>query len=338
MEIKSHVSLREYTTFKIGGEAEYFSVVTNLDELKESAKFALDKNLTVTILGGGSNVLVADEGVSGLVILNQLSGISYEEVAGEIIATVSSGVMLDDLVADTVAKEYWGMENLSHIPGTVGATPVQNVGAYGVEVSDLIVSVDTFNLKTLTIKKFSNTECNFSYRDSLFKNDEAKNLFITAVSYRLSKKANPKINYKDLQVLFGETNPSQRDIRQAVIKIRSNKFPDWSKLGTAGSFFKNPIISRFKAIELIKMYPDLPVYPVDEDAVKISLSWFLDKVLNLRGYTIGPVGTFEKHVLVVVNQNGNASDVKKFAKYVSDLVLEKLGIELEWEVTQLPCD
>jgi len=336
-KIDSAVSLAPYTTFNIGGNAEYFSIAGEESDYKELIAFATEKQLSITIIGGGSNILVSDEGISGLVIKNDFTEIRYQELDDEVMVSVGSGVVFDKLVEDTVSKNYWGLENLSHIPGSVGATPIQNVGAYGVEVSSVIDSVQAIDVRTGDCKTFSNENCQFGYRDSFFKSREGKNFIVTRVVYRLQKNGEPKISYKDLKNYFKEElNPSAQKVREAVISIRSHKFPDWNKLGTAGSFFKNPIITPALLEELQLKYPDIPAFPVDDGLFKVSAGWLLDHVCNLRGYRQEQVGTYESQALVVVNYGlATATEVSDFANEVVRRVFEKTKINLVWEVTPL---
>ncbi len=338
IDIKENVSLAPFTTFKVGGNADFFVVAKSNDEIREAVLFAKERGLPVRVLGGGSNVLVSDEGVRGLVIKNEISGIAYHEEDSLVHATVGAGVWWDDFVIDTVAKGYWGLENLSAIPGTVGATPVQNVGAYGVEVGELISEVQAYDTERDRFVTFSKVDCQFDYRDSFFKSTEGRRYFIVSVTYVLSKEANPKLSYQDLVTRFENVSskPSLSEIRDAVIDIRSKKFPDLRILGTAGSFFKNPIITKEAAAELLSKYPSLPVFPFGDNLMKVSLGFILDKICGLRGYRVGDVGLFDRQALVLVNY-GNASenDIKNFAEEIADKVFEKTKIKIEWEPAHL---
>ena len=329
--------LKSLTTFGIGGVAEHFAVAKTIEDILELIALAQKNHWPITVLGGGSNVLIADEGITGLVIKNEISGINYEVFSDTVLVTAGSGVSFDHLVEDAVNKNYWGLENLSHIPGSVGATPIQNVGAYGVEVSALIEEVEVIDLRSGEIKILSNSDCQFGYRTSYFKTDEGQNYFISRVSFRLTKHGIPLINYKDLVNYFkGVKEPSIYDMRQAVITVRSKKFPNWREQGTAGSFFKNLIVSRAEADRLKALYPDLPVFNATKGQMKVSLSWFLDKVLNLKGVREGRVGTYKDHVLVMVNYGeATAAEMTAFADQISKTVFDKTETTIEWEVTKL---
>lgn len=298
IHIQENVSLIPYTTFKTGGTARFFCEVQTIDELKEV--LALHKKYF--ILGGGSNILIND--FDGVVIKMNID---------------NAGKNWDDFVAENMAQGKHGLENLSYIPGTVGAAPVQNIGAYGVEAKDRIEKVYTINAKTLEERVFSNAECKFAYRDSIFKKE--KEWIITKVEFNFTDKINT--SYKGLE---GLTTP--QEIRDAVIKIRKEKLPDWHILGTAGSFFKNPIVP----INSIQ-YPDLPKYPYSDTHEKISLAWIIDKVCGLKGYRKGNVGLYQNQALVIVNYGGaTTKEIDDFANEIASVVKEKAGLTIEREV------
>lgn len=336
LKIEKDVLLSSLTTLKVGGVADYFVEVGSVAELVKGLQFAKQTAIPSLILGGGSNILASDEGYRGLVIKNSIKGISYVVHGDNVYVTCGSGEILDDLVSDTVSKNYWGLENLSSIPGTVGATPIQNVGAYGVEVSSFITEVSAINIDTEEVKIFSNSECQFSYRNSFFKTSVGKKWIVTKVVFKLSMLKKPQLTYGSLKDLSLKENLSLEDIRKEVIEIRSTKFPDYNKVGTAGSFFKNTIIPTKQFLSLQEKYPDLPGYSVDEYVTKISLGWVLDNVCNLRGFCRGGVCLYEKQALVLVNESTNkSSDINNFADYIAEQVKEKTGISIEREVTSV---
>ncbi len=332
--VQSKVTLAPYTTLKTGGDADYFVVIENQEDLEKAVAFAREMQLPFCVLGGGSNMLVPDEGYRGIMIEIKLKGITYTALDENLCAvTVGAGEVLDDVIQDTVARDLWGLENLSHIPGTVGATPVQNVGAYGTEVADVISEVVVFNTDTQQITTLQNDECHFSYRHSIFK--ERHELIILSVTFVLQKNAHPKITYADLSERV-PVNPSAHDVRTAVIAIRSEKFPDWRLVGTAGSFFKNPIVPEETANELVKKYPALPTYPTTAGMTKISLGYVLDKICGLKGFSIGPVRLYEKQALVLVTEAGaTTADIKNFVKIISEKVFEHTAIKISQEVTEI---
>ncbi len=335
-QIQRHVSLKKYTTLGVGGETEYFVPVATPSELEEAVLFARSENLLIAILGSGSNVLVDDAGFSGLVILLESKGISFTLTNDSVLVTAQAGELLDDVVSYCSTKGWWGIENLSHIPGTIGATPIQNVGAYGVEIKDVIETVKVFNTQTHTYEVFKNEMCNFGYRDSFFKTQDGKKYIVTEVTLRLSLIANPKITYRDLQQLFANTTPTVQEIREAIITIRSKKFPNWKEVGTAGSFFKNPTVSIEKYKELTVAFPDLPGFKGEDDMVKISLGWILDKVLFLKGFRSGNVATYTEQALVLIaDSSATAQEVIAFANSIVAEIKNKIDVSVEWEVTVL---
>jgi len=337
IEIKENVPLAPYTTLKVGGAAEYFITVSTEDALVEAVAFAEAQGLSIRILGGGSNTLVADEGVKGLVIHMAITGMQSEVTGeGSVLLTAGAGEEFDAVVAHSVEEGWWGLENLSHIPGTVGATPVQNVGAYGVEIQDVVSSVRVYDPLTNGFTVFANNECMFGYRDSIFKRGEGKRLVITQVVFKLQTVAQRHIEYKDLASRFEGALPSQKEIREAVMKIRSAKFPDWKKIGTAGSFFKNPFVTeeRFEALQ--STYPQMPGFKTENGMVKIPLGWVLDKLLDLRGYTQGNISTYENQALVLVAYEGaTAHEIKDFADSIVSKIKKEIDLDVEWEVTQM---
>ncbi|MFA6294935.1 MAG: UDP-N-acetylmuramate dehydrogenase [Candidatus Paceibacterota bacterium] len=337
MIIQENISLAQYTTFRIGGPARYFCVVTNEDELAEAVTFAKDKKLNILVIGGGSNLLISDGGFNGLVIKIEIKGVKehgMQDMDYELI-TAGAGEDWDELVEKLVNKSLYGLENLSSIPGTVGASPVQNIGAYGVEVSSVISSVHALDKKTMKFVELSNTDCHFSYRNSLFKEEKGR-FIITGVTYKLSRKGGVNIEYRDLKEYFGNKvtdSPSPIEVRQAIVEIRKNKLPDWRKFGTAGSFFKNPIITIEQFEQLKGKYPEIPGYLEADGRVKISLGWVLDKLCDVKGFTIGNVGTYEKQALVIVAKSGaTASEVLAFSNELIHRVKDKTGIDIEGEV------
>lgn len=300
--------------------------------------------------------MASDEGFHGVIIKNELFGVSFTEAGDEEVEAVAgAGENWDAFVAESVRRGFYGLENLSGIPGTVGAAPIQNIGAYGAEVKDAIVSVEAIDSRTGALKAFTNADCRFAYRDSFFKTPEGKPFIVTAVRFRLKKSGVLNTEYKDLKNHFASAPKKNRaltlkTVRQAVLEIRRGKFPDLETCGTAGSFFKNPIISRQQFDDLKKQFPDLPGFPLDADSrgfqadsrgkntprVKVSLAWILDNVCELKGYQKGSMALFERQPIVAVNTGGaSAEDAKRLAQEVAARVKEKTGIEVEWEVERL---
>ncbi|HVT75256.1 MAG TPA: UDP-N-acetylmuramate dehydrogenase [Candidatus Paceibacterota bacterium] len=349
MKISENIPLAPYTTFNVGGSARYFAVTRSEAEIQEAIAFAHEKGLSLFVLGGGSNIVVSDAGFGGLVLKMEMKGASHEVRDGCVYVTAWAGESWDDLVAKSVEWGAWGLENLSAIPGTVGAAPVQNIGAYGTEAMDVIESVSVIDRETGAARVLSNRECGFSYRDSVFKTDAGKKWIIISVTFKLSATPKPNLSYKDLKEYFSATLAavvavSQSDIRDAVTKIRAGKFPDMSKVGTAGSFWKNPIISRDAYDALAARFPGIPSFPADAPAgtrevssddarVKIPLAWILDKVCDLKGYSTDNVGLFKNQPLVVVAYtDATAAEIRVFEESVRLIVKKKTGIDMEPEV------
>ena len=347
MTFQENIPLAEYTTFKIGGPARFFCLVANEDELLKAITFAQEKKLAIFVLGGGSNIVMSDKGFDGLVIKMEIGGIEklkierierFKETKDEsvdfVVVSAGAGVMWDSLVEYAVEHNLYGIENLSAIPGTVGAAPVQNIGAYGAEAAQTIVKVRAFDMQSMKFVELGNKECQFTYRHSIFKELKGRYI-ITRVDFKLVPNGAVNIEYRDLKEYFQKnTMPSSLTaVRAAVIDIRWNKLPDWKLWGTAGSFFKNPIIRAEHYESLKKKYPDLPGFPESSGDVKVSLGWILDKVCNMKGLCIGNVCTYEKQALVLVSKPGATSEeVIAVAQSIMKTVKEKTDIDIEGEV------
>ncbi len=333
---QQHVSLAPLTTLAIGGMADYFVPVYSDADVQQVIQSCKKRQLPFFVLGGGSNTLVSDTGYQGVIVHMNIKGITHTIDDEMVMVTVGAGEGFDDFVAYCVTHGWWGLENLSAIPGTVGATPVQNVGAYGVEVADHIVSVRGYDCDNDVFIELTHEQCNFGYRTSVFKSIRRQSFIITAVTFRLSVQPNPRLNYADIASLKSMNGVSQRMIRDAIIAVRAKKFPDWSVVGTAGSFFKNPIIPTDVANALQKRDEHLPVYNVDAQTKKISLGYILDKWCGLKGYRDGKVALYQEQALVVIADRGaTATDVIQFAEKIIARVKAETGIVIEWEVQRL---
>jgi UDP-N-acetylmuramate dehydrogenase len=333
LEIKENIELSKFTTFRIGGQAKYFVIIKSEEDLREALAFAKTRKLPVFVLGGGSNLLVSDSGFAGLVVKNEIRGIKFvDKDQDRVMLEVGAGEVWDEVVALAVTRNLSGLENLSGIPGTVGGAAVQNAGAYGSELKDCAVTVEGLNLVNGKIFKLERDECEYSYRSSIFKKN--KKLVITRVKLELSKKPNLNIEYASLKSRLDDAGEiTLQKIRDTVLQIRSEKLPDWHKVGTAGSFFKNPIIFQSKYESLKKDFPDMPSFPESKGQVKVPLAWILDHVCSLKGYKTENVGQYEKQPIVLVNfGNAKAKDVLDFSAYVKKIVKEKIGIDIDEEV------
>ncbi len=339
MTITENISLKEFTTFRIGGPAKFFCAVKNIEELKAAVSFAKEKKLAIFVLGGGSNIVISDNGFAGLVIKIEISGIEEKIIDSNTTEIISgAGEVWDELVAYAVNKNLHGIENLSLIPGSVGAAPVQNIGAYGMEAKESIAWVEAFNTETEQVEILKNSECMFAYRDSIFKKDIGKIYIITRVAFVLSKDAALKTEYRDVAAYIQSHDLDSRtltlkNVRDIVIDIRTNKLPDVKLVGTAGSFFKNPIIPVEKYEELKSNYPEMPNFPAGEQKVKVPAAWMLDKLCGFKGYRDGEVGIYKNQALVLVNYgNATAQDIINLAEKMIACVKEKTEITLEKEV------
>ncbi len=324
--------LQQYNTFNIKAKCKYFFEFTESEELL----LFLQNNVLpeqVMIIGGGSNLLFVND-FDGLILYPNIPG--YYEVNEDrnfVYLEVGAGVEWDQIVAYTVAHELSGFENLSLIPGNVGAAAVQNIGAYGEEICNRIEKVNAIDLKTGERISFTNQECEYAYRNSIFKNQLKNRVVITSVVFKLDKF--PEFNLKYAKVeeeakKLGDIN--LRNVRQAIINIRESKLPDHKVLGNGGSFFKNPVVDRVFAEKLKIQYPEMPSYSADENKEKLAAGWLIDQC-GLKGYKMGDAGVHDKQALVLVNYgNATGKDIFELSNYVKKIVFDKFGIELESEV------
>lgn len=333
MNIIENVKISELTTFRTGGNARFFCEVSSDEEIKKAFDFVEEKKLQFFIIGNGSNLLFSGKDFDGILIKVSIKGINENsDSRNSKIISAGASENFDDLIDFAIKNNLSGIENLWNIPGTVGASVVQNIGAYGTEVKDCVASVEGIDTNTFQKFLFKNEDCNFRYRESIFKKN--KNLLITKVYFKLNKSFIPNLKYSGLKERFlDEKEITLEKVRKAVEDIRKEKLPDWKVLGTAGSFFKNPIISIDKYEQIKKIYPDLPIFPAENDFVKISLGYVLDKICNLKGFRIGDVGFYEKQALVIVNyKNATAEEIISLVKIAEEKVFEKIGIKIEREV------
>lgn len=325
------LSLKEFNTFGIDVSAKK---IVYLNELKQLDKISNLKDSF--IIGGGSNILLTND-VEKTVVINQTKGIcTVKEDENFIELAVASGEDWHEFVMYCIQKGYGGIENMSLIPGSVGAAPMQNIGAYGREIKDVLTYVNAVDLDTREMKKFTNEECEFGYRESIFKKSAKGNYFIVDVGIRLTKK-NHQINtsYGDIEKWLNTNqieSPKIRDVSNAVIAIRKSKLPDPNDLGNSGSFFKNPIISSTHFKDLIKKFPLIKSYPVSDQEVKVPAGWLIES-LGWKGKRVGNTGSHQNQALVLVNYgNATGSEVKKLAEDIKKSVWDTYQIQLETEV------
>ncbi|MFB6341456.1 UDP-N-acetylmuramate dehydrogenase [Saccharicrinis sp. FJH62] len=326
-------SLKQYNTFGLDVTANYFFEYEAVHDLVDFLSETDLKSHPVFFLGGGSNVLFT-KNFDGLILHSRIEGkeIVYED-HDNVYVRVGAGEDWDEFVGWCVENEYGGVENLSLIPGHVGASPVQNIGAYGVEAKDVIDVVEAVNFNTGKISKFLNEECEFGYRDSIFKNALKDKFIVTRVTFKLSKKPGFVLNYGNvsnyLKEKYGE--PTLQNIRQSIIEIRESKLPDPEKTGNAGSFFKNPVVSDDIFSVLKEQNPDIPSYEV-ENGFKIPAAWLIDQC-NLKGYKIGGAQVHDKQPLVIINTGkATADDIVALSDHVRQKVKDNFGITLHQEV------
>jgi UDP-N-acetylmuramate dehydrogenase len=350
MTIQEDIPLAPLTTLQVGGVARYFAKSTREDEVREATRFAKTRNLPLFILGGGSNLVIADSGWPGLVLQIAIGGISMPETndksSSAVLFSVGAGVTWDDFVAQAVVQNCAGIECLSGVPGSVGGTPVQNVGAYGQEVSDTIESVHVLDLKKDCILVLPQPACGFRYRTSIFNSTERGRYIILRVNYRLKRGGAPSLKYADLQKYFAErlpgkkTPPSLAEVRGAVREIRRSKgmliVPGDHECRSAGSFFKNPVLGeeQFKELAARATSRGLEVtsYPALSEQHKVSAAWLVEHSGFSKGYGAGAVGISHKHALALINRgDAKASDIVALKDEIQHEIHEAWAIHLEPE-------
>jgi len=337
MHIEKNIALKSYNTFGIEVEAKYFVAVTSVLELQQVLRLKDYPNKL--ILGGGSNMLLTKD-IDSLVILVTIKGIEVvQENVDEVLLKANAGENWHQLVQYTINHDFGGLENLSLIPGNVGTAPIQNIGAYGVELKDIFYSCETIHVSTGNIKTFNNADCNFGYRDSIFKSTVKGDYVITSVVFKLSKRDHQlKTTYGAIATQLEKEHiqtPTLRDVSEAVIAIRQSKLPDPKKIGNSGSFFKNPIISKSQIERLRHSFADIPSYPISETEVKVPAGWLIEQA-GFKGKTFGNYGVHKNQALVLVNYGGaSGSDILKLARLIQDTVLRLYDIEMETEVNIL---
>ncbi len=331
--IRQNASLQTLNTLAIDVSARFLAEINKPSDVVDALELAKFNDWPVCFLGGGSNMVLTED-IDGLVMHCRLKGISTEQQGDDMLVTAQAGENWHDLVQYCLAHQYFGLENLSLIPGTVGAAPIQNIGAYGVELNEVFESLYGWDIELQQWRTLSAADCQFSYRNSVFKQDLKHRFFITAVTLRLSLKDNPTINYAALQQHFvsaGITSPTAAQVSAAVIAIRQSKLPDPSMLANAGSFFKNPVISQQQQQQLLSQYPDMVCYPQDNGQVKIAAGWLLENA-GWKGKTLGPVGMHDQQALVLINyQQGDGQAVLALARAIQQDIKARFSIELDIE-------
>ncbi len=330
---QENVQLQNFNTFGLEATASAFDTFKSVDQLKS----ALEKkgDLPLLVLGGGSNILLT-QNFKGLVVKNELKGIEViQEDSAHVWVEVQAGENWHEFVLTAIDNGWAGIENMSLIPGTMGAAPMQNIGAYGVEIKNVFESLKALEISTLEIREFSNAECQFGYRESIFKKEAKGKYIITSVVLKLNKTPEFNISYGDIKNTLeemGVTDLSIKAVSDAVIQIRQSKLPDPAKIGNSGSFFKNPEVDKIDHEGLKAEFPNIPGYELPNKRVKIPAAWLIDQA-GWKGKTFGKIGVHKKQPLVLVNYGGGKGvDIRDLAFKIKDSVSAKFGIELTPEV------
>lgn len=335
-KIQELVDLKKYTTFRMGGQARWFFVVQSVEELKEAYQFALAHSLPVFILGSGSNILISPSNLfEAVVVKMEIPGFEVVQESGEnIVIKVGAGEIWDDVVARAVESNWSGIEALSWIPGTAGATPIQNVGAYGSEIADVLVSLEAYEIATKRIISLTKEQCEFKYRDSVFKHEGKDKYVTTSVTLRLSKEVPTPPNYPGVKKYFDEhniENPTLNQIREAIISIRDFKLPDPKNIASVGSFFKNPFVNKEHYEQLKESYPAIVAFLLENGDYKISAGWLLE-TLGYKGKQFGNLQFYSNNALVLTNiNNANYEELEELVNKTKAHVKQTFGIDLEIE-------
>ena len=342
MKIQENIALAGYTTLGIGGPARWFAEARSEDEILHAITFAGEKNVPLFVLGGGSNLLVADAGFSGVVLHVANRGRQIHAEGDSVTFRVAAGEDWDGFVAATIAEDCAGVECLSGIPGTVGGTPVQNVGAYGQEVATTIVRVRALDRRSLQWVEMENAACQFAYRSSLFNSTARGRYVVSEVTYRLARNGAPSVGYKDLAQQFAneKKTPSLASVREAVLEIRRKKgmllVAGDADCRSAGSFFKNPVIGQAQFSLLEAKWTGIPHFAAPEDRVKIPAAWLIEKAGFEKGFALGAVGISSRHTLALINKgDAKARDMLALRDKIRQRVTEVFGIVLEQEPVYL---
>ncbi len=335
MKILKNISLKAYNTFNIDVKASGYAEANSVAELIDFVKEGHLRDNNVLILGGGSNILFSGD-FDGLVIRNRIEGIEVKEQGTDmVLVKAGAGVVWDDLVHYCIDRGYGGIENLVLIPGSVGASPIQNIGAYGVELKDVFHSLEALDVNTGEVRSFGTEECAFAYRDSIFKKGLKGKYIILSVSLLLSRDHDPDVSYGailDELKAMGVDRPGIREVGEAVTAIRRRKLPDPEEVGNAGSFFKNPVITEKKYHEIRNRYPDMPSYKGEPGLVKVPAGWMIEQCA-WKGQTLGNAAVHDRQALVLVNKgNATGKEVLRLARRIKASVFDEFGIDLEMEV------
>ncbi len=349
IQIQKNYNLRDLTTMKVGGVAKFFVEVSNVTEVKAALEFAQDKKLAILVLGGGSNIIISDQGFDGLVLYIKILGFEIiKEDKEEVLVKIGAGEIWDKIVVKAVKRDWWGIENLSDIPGTAGALVVQNAGAYGIEAEDVVKEIEVLNVKNKTVEILNNQECGFKYRQSIFKNEKRGEYIILDIILRLKKKGKVNVDYRDVKEYFLQHNinqPDLRQVREAIVAIRQSKLPDLDIDGNCGSMFLNSVLSKEEYEKLKEKiqenFTEVEVNKLEyfkenfwsKQGIKIPTAWLLD-ICNLKGVQIGGAQVYIKWPLAIINKNfsAKAKDILELIKKIRQIVYSKTGLILDPEI------
>jgi UDP-N-acetylmuramate dehydrogenase len=339
MDIHTNIPLKNYTTLKLGGNARFMTEVHTRDEVAEICKNAKSQGLSIFVLGGGSNIIVPDDGFNGIVIRNRIPGFEIvHDEAGQSTICIGAGENWDETVKRTVAMNLSGIEALSAIPGTTGAAPVQNIGAYGQEIADVLISLEAYDITNDAFVVLETLDCGFSYRHSIFRGDAAGRYVITSLTLRLYKSAPQPPFYEAVQDYFDSNNITlytPQAVRDAVIQIRTEKLPDPKLLPNAGSFFKNAIIEDWQLTDLQKQYPDMPFYDMSDGHYKIPTGWLIEQT-GLKGKTLHGMKVHDKNALVLINESAKSyADLASARTEIMGAVRDQFRITIEQEPLEI---
>jgi UDP-N-acetylmuramate dehydrogenase len=332
--LQKNISLKPYNTFSIPVSANTFVEIKEESDLVTLFADIDTSNRQILVLGGGSNMLFTKD-FEGLVIKISIPGISLEQNGDEVMVTAGAGVVWNDLVGFCVGEGIAGLENLTLIPGTVGASPIQNIGAYGVELKDVFSSCSAFEIATGKFRVFKHADCNFGYRESIFKNELKGKYIITSVTFQLNKQATIRTQYGAISTELAERNilqPTIADVSEVVAAIRVSKLPDPSTIGNAGSFFKNPLIEEEEFNKLVAKFPAIVHFPAPAGKIKLAAGWLIEQC-GFKGKVVGKTGTWKNQALVLVNHGGaSGQEVYDFSEQIIQAVRAKFGVLLNREV------
>jgi UDP-N-acetylmuramate dehydrogenase len=339
MDIHTNIPLKNYTTMRLGGNARFMADVRTPEELASTCRNALNQNLPIFILGGGSNLIVTDKGFNGLVIRNRIPG--FEVISDDpshTVIKIGAGEIWDDIVKRTVAMNLSGIEALSAIPGTVGAAPVQNIGAYGQEISETLLSLDAYDIQNDTFVTLQNSDCGFSYRHSIFRGEASGRYAIIVITLQLYKVTPQPPFYKAVQEYLDAhaiTIYTPQVIRDAVVAIRTEKLPDPAKLPNTGSFFKNAIIEDWQLKDLQATYPDIPTYNMPGGRFKVPTGWLIEQT-GLKGKVLHGIKIHDKNALVLINESAKSyADLAAARNEIVGAVRDRFRIQIEQEPLEI---